>query len=1018
MAEPSLAQLTQTLYATNGASTWRDNYSGGTGCKFTVGSSNVIVSHLGYFSTNVVSGLASDHYVGVYGSGSGTPLLGQVVVPAGTGAYYTNAFYWVQLDPPLLLGANTAYYVAALPYNGDGDWWLDSFSATFNSYFVGATAASTRQTAYGPGGTTWPIPSFSTFGSGSTYCAEGMAYIQVGQALAGVLQTSVAISAGQTLTVNGCGSGQQPVTNQWWKVGSPNTLVSTTTNPYANLVIPNVAVANSGTYFLTASNALGGGQSANVTVSVTAYPVGISQQPTNVTAFANYPVTVSVTVTGAPPIYYQWSRDGAPIAGATASSYSLFVSTTNSGDLYSCLASNYVSSTPHTATSTNALLTVLANLAYPQEFLHGYNNTLGNNTYQGQQGGEFVVGNNPVLVTHLGYYAWPANTTTNGSVVTCTLTYDHHVGIYNPAGVGIGGYVAVSNLLGSVDIPAGSNPVINGYMWQPLNPPLVLSNSTQYLLVAETESDADWGDTYAIPDLNPYFATSCDAIYGGDGWGSTPYLGGGYGGQMYSAPNMAILALPTPSAFVSPLATTQYVGLSATFTATVAGQAPVTVQWGQEPATTLRGQTNATLTLSNLTLAQSNSLYFVIATNLLTVQGDQSTDAVLDVIADVGPSIISDIQGQVAYIYQTVQFVAGADGTPPLSYQWTFNGQKIPGATTPTLTLSDLTTSEAGNYQLLVTNDFGSTNTSVADLQVLTPAWGGYASGVMGPDLLLYYRFSDITNYTDYAVNVAANQGSVGPAGNGTYEGGCSQAFGPTNIMDLDEPINWAVALDGFSADVLVPSVNDTLTNCTIAAWVMDAGDQADNSTIFFHRQSSVFGLAIGQNGTGEWLKYTWNNTFYGNNTGLILPTNQWAFVAMVINPTNATIYLQNGTSLSSTNFAGTYPPQSLSGVSYVGYDTAGGTTGRRWAGAIDEVMILDQAYSASEVNSLYLGVPASASLTIAGSGTNLIVTWPGGTLLETTNITGPWTPTIGATNGTYILRPSAARKFYQVQLQ
>src|SRR5208337_547902 len=158
-----------------------------------------------------------------------------------------------------------------------------------------------------------------------------------------------------------------------------------------------------------------------------------------------------------------------------------------------------------------------------------------------------------------------------------------------------------------------------------------LAANTTYLLDAETESDADWGDSYLIPDLNHYFATSCSAVYGGNGWGETPYLGGLFNGQMYSAPNMAILALPTPTAYVAPLAQTQYVGLNASFTATVVGQAPIIAQWGIEPSTVLRGQTNLSLTVSNLTLAQNNSLYFVIATNWETDLSNQSTDAVLDV---------------------------------------------------------------------------------------------------------------------------------------------------------------------------------------------------------------------------------------------------------------------------------------------------------------------------------------------------------------------------------------------------
>jgi hypothetical protein len=107
-----------------------------------------------------------------------------------------------------------------------------------------------------------------------------------------------------------------------------------------------------------------------------------------------------------------------------------------------------------------------------------------------------------------------------------------------------------------------------------------------------------------------------------------------------------------------------------------------------------------------------------------------------------------------------------------------------------------------------------------------------------------------------------------------------------------------------------------------------------------------------------------------------------------------------------------------LSGVSHVGYNTAGGATGRRWTGAIDEVMVLDQAYSPAAVNSLYLGVPASATLTIVRSGSQLVVTWPGGTLEEATNLAGPWEPTIGANHGVYTLSASSATKFYRVQLQ
>ena len=285
--------------------------------------------------------------------------------------------------------------------------------------------------------------------------------------------------------------------------------------------------------------------------------------PTNPTVFANYPVTVSLVATGTPSIYYQWLRNTTPIPGATQASYSFTASQTNNNDVYSCVASNYLSSGPHTATSSNATLTVVANLALPQQVLHGARANNATNGATGSVGGQFTVRNSPVTVTHLGYYA---SQFTDAYKTNATLTLDHRVAIFS---------ADTKVLYGSVTVLAGTHDVVNGYMWAPLDPPLILSANTQYMLVAEVFNGSDpWGDTYAIPDLNPYFATACDATY----WGAWPPTGvaGGYGGQMYSAPNMALLAPAVPIAWVSPTTVTQYVGLNAVFNAGVAGSRRLT----------------------------------------------------------------------------------------------------------------------------------------------------------------------------------------------------------------------------------------------------------------------------------------------------------------------------------------------------------------------------------------------------------------------------------------------------------
>ena len=63
-------------------------------------------------------------------------------------------------------------------------------------------------------------------------------------------------------------------------------------------------------------------------------------------------VTFSVTATGTPPPYYQWWRNGAPIAGATQSSYTASnLQLADSGSQFSCALSNVAGN----ATSASAV---------------------------------------------------------------------------------------------------------------------------------------------------------------------------------------------------------------------------------------------------------------------------------------------------------------------------------------------------------------------------------------------------------------------------------------------------------------------------------------------------------------------------------------------------------------------------------------------------------------------------------------------------------------------------------------
>jgi Divergent InlB B-repeat domain/Immunoglobulin I-set domain len=69
-------------------------------------------------------------------------------------------------------------------------------------------------------------------------------------------------------------------------------------------------------------------------------------------------------------------------------------------------------------------------------------------------------------------------------------------------------------------------------------------------------------------------------------------------------------------------------------------------------------------------------------------------------------------QSALAEVGDTVNFNVHAVGTPPLFYQWWFNNSKVAGATSTTLTLSNVQLNQEGTYSIIVTNVYGSATNS------------------------------------------------------------------------------------------------------------------------------------------------------------------------------------------------------------------------------------------------------------------------------------------------------------------
>jgi len=85
------------------------------------------------------------------------------------------------------------------------------------------------------------------------------------------------------------------------------------------------------------------------------------------------------------------------------------------------------------------------------------------------------------------------------------------------------------------------------------------------------------------------------------------------------------------------------------------------------------------------------------------------------------PYIYAQPANQVTTVGGSVTFSLAVGGTPPLSYQWSFGGSAIDGATNASLTLTNVQSNQAGNYSVVITNAQGTASSSNATLSVNFP---------------------------------------------------------------------------------------------------------------------------------------------------------------------------------------------------------------------------------------------------------------------------------------------------------
>ena len=169
-----------------------------------------------------------------------------------------------------------------------------------------------------------------------------------------------------------------------------------------------------------------------------------------------------------------------------------------------------------------------------------------------------------------------------------------------------------------------------------------------------------------------------------------------------------------PVITTQPASQTVYVGGSVTFSTVASSSGSNVYQWYFN-GSAIGGATGSSFAQSNVTTINAGNYSVKVSNSYGSVTSQVATLTVM--LAT--PAIVQQPADQAQPIGNNAMFLASASGIQPLAWQWYFNNLRLAAATNAQLALGPLLTNQAGNYQLIVTNLYGSATSRVAALTVL-----------------------------------------------------------------------------------------------------------------------------------------------------------------------------------------------------------------------------------------------------------------------------------------------------------
>lgn len=189
-----------------------------------------------------------------------------------------------------------------------------------------------------------------------------------------------------------------------------------------------------------------------------------------------------------------------------------------------------------------------------------------------------------------------------------------------------------------------------------------------------------------------------------------------------------------PLLATEPAGTTNPAGTAASFSvAAIPSDSPCAFRWLKQGVPlvdggNLSGSGTATLTLSNVLHASAGNYSAVLSNAFGSVTSAVAALTVVDPFLTWQPS------SQIGDVGANVTLSAAAAGTGPLAWQWWKGSASMPGRTQASLTLTNLQLSDAGNYFVTVSNQWGILTSVTAQLTVnLAARDTTFSPGVTNP---------------------------------------------------------------------------------------------------------------------------------------------------------------------------------------------------------------------------------------------------------------------------------------------